>query len=124
MPTAIVADDDPEIRLVVRRLLEKQGVTVVEAPNGMKALQALQSHSTDLLVLDIFMPELGGLALLENLPARYKRIPVIVMTGGADMQPAELLARATRLGAARVFSKPFSVVELDKAIRELVPPPK
>ena len=124
MPTAIVADDDAEIRLVVRRLLEKQGIAVVEAPNGMKALQALQSHHTDLLVLDIFMPELGGLALLENLPARYKRIPVIVMTGGADMQPRELLERATRLGAARVFSKPFSVVELDNAIRELVPPPK
>jgi CheY-like chemotaxis protein len=124
MPTAIVADDDPQIREVVRNVLQDGGFHVIEVGNGMKALGALQSHAADLIVLDIFMPELGGLAFLENLPARYRNIPVIAMTGGADMQPGDLLDRAKRLGAARVFSKPFKVDALAEAVRELVPPPR
>jgi len=124
MPTAIVADDDPEIRNIVRQVLEGAGLEVVEAPNGMKALSALQARPADLIVVDIFMPELGGLAFLENLPARHRKIPVIAMTGGADMVPGDLLARAQALGAARVFSKPFRIADLDRAVRELLPAPK
>lgn len=115
----LVVDDDPQIRDIIRAVLGGSGFSVLEAKNGMEALRMLESRPVDLIVLDIFMPELGGIDVLENMPRRHRKIPVIAMSGGADRGVSEPLQRAEKLGAARVFSKPFAVEALEKAAKEL-----
>ncbi len=123
MPSVLVVDDDKDLRDVVRVVLEHSGFTVSEATNGLEALRKLEARSVDLIVLDVFMPELGGIGFLENLPARFRKIPVIAMSGGADRGVSEPLQRAQKLGAARVFPKPFEVQALEQAARELTAKP-
>lgn len=123
MATALVVDDDSSIRDVVRLILAGIGFQVLQAGTGIQALGVLERSRVDLMVLDVFMPELGGLALLENLPPRFRKIPVIVMSGGADRGVSETLKRAQSLGAARVLPKPFEVAALEQAARELTAKP-
>jgi CheY-like chemotaxis protein len=122
MATALVVDDDPGIRDIVQHVLAGIGFKVLQAGNGIQALGALEKGRVDLMVLDIFMPDLGGIGLLENLPPRHKQIPVIMMSGGADRGSSEPLERAKRLGARRILSKPFRVEDLEKAAKELTAP--
>ena len=94
MPRVLVADDDPQMRGILRT--------------------ALEEGDFDLLVLDVFMPALGGLDILRSLPPRLRGTPVFVMTGGADRPRKEPLDQARRLGASRTFSKPFDLADLVK----------
>ncbi len=119
MPCVLVVDDDPDLRDIIRVVLGGAGFSVLDAKNGMEALRILETRPVDLIVLDIFMPELGGLDVLENMPLRHRKIPVIAMSGGADRGVSEPLQRAQKLGASRVLPKPFQVEALQKAALEL-----
>lgn len=114
MPSVLVADDDPQMRGILRTALEGAGFRVAEAENGIRALRALEEGDFDLLVLDVFMPGLGGLDVLRGLPPRLRGTPAIVMTGGADRPQVEPLDQAKRMGAVRTFSKPFELAEMVK----------
>ena len=82
----LVADDDPQMRRLVRAVLEREGMQVVEAADGLDALDAVGQHRFELIILDMDMPRLDGLGVLEELRASVAtaQIPVIVLTARSD----------------------------------------
>jgi adenylate cyclase len=79
---ALVVDDDPDIRVWLRRMLREEGWTVVEAANGREALARLADMAPDVVLLDLMMPEMDGFELIEELRRDevWRRLPVVVVT--------------------------------------------
>jgi len=106
----LVVDDEPDIRETVQDILEDEGYAVVCAENGEAARHALRDRRPDLMLLDIWMPDLDGISLLkewaedDGLPC-----PVIMMSGHGSVETA---VEATRLGAYDFLEKPLSMAKL------------
>ena len=103
-----MVDDDPGIRSSLEKLLTTAGHAVTLAENGVEATRRWRELGADLIILDIFMPEMDGLETLAALLANAPRLPVIAMSdGGAGGM--QLLPEAKLLGAAHTIEKPFTV---------------
>lgn len=111
MTRVLVADDDPSVRRVLERALEREGYVVATASNGAEALEAVAAAPPDLVVTDINMPDVDGIELLINLVERGG-IKVIAISGGGLFPKDELLADARLLGAVDIIAKPFEVDDL------------
>lgn len=109
-PFILVVDDEPDIRGLVREILEDEAYEVSTAENGELARQALRQRRPDLILLDIWMPDVDGITLLkewseeDGLPC-----PVIMMSGHGTVETA---VEATRLGAYDFLEKPLSLAKL------------
>jgi DNA-binding response OmpR family regulator len=104
----LVVDDDPDIRVLLKELLERQGYGVTEAANGKEALRALYSVPPDVVLLDVSMPELDGWQTLERI-RDLSDVPVAMLTARA----AELeKVRGLKAGADDYITKPFGRQEL------------
>ncbi|NTU84866.1 MAG: response regulator [Chloroflexales bacterium] len=117
MPTILIIDDEPAIAEVVAEVLLDEGYETLTANRGRDALDIMAEHRPDLMLLDVYMPEMSGLDLLAHIQgdAALSLIPVVVMTAGT-MSELDL----SRTGAAQVISKPFNVDDLIATVRTLV----
>jgi CheY-like chemotaxis protein len=102
----LVVDDDPAIRMLCAVNLEIEGLVVLEAADGRRALEQARYEHLDLVVTDVMMPGLDGFDLAEALrrDERTREIPLIFLSGEADPASAD---RARRLGALAYLTKPF-----------------
>jgi DNA-binding response OmpR family regulator len=108
----LLAEDDPDIALILTEALEAEGYTVVHARNGKQALQLLDATAPRLLVTDLMMPEMDGLALLRALGERSEPpLPVLAMSAFDTY-----LSAAVELGADASLAKPFA---LDSFLRHV-----
>jgi CheY-like chemotaxis protein len=114
--TILVCDDDPSLRELVRAVLGS-GYRFVEAADGAEALALAREERPDLVVLDIMLPGLSGIEVLEELrtDAALESIPVVITTAWSH---AEIHAQVA--GADRFVSKPFDPDELSTAVEELL----
>lgn len=110
-PKLLVADDDEEILRVVSLLLSKEGYQVIPARDGLEALQKARAEKPAAILLDIRMPGMDGLAVLEELSKEESvaSIPVGFLTGQDDLKTYE---RARELGGRLYLLKPFSTRRL------------
>ncbi len=115
--TILVCDDEELIRWSLREYLEAEGYAVVEAGDGIECLEKVASDAPDLLVLDLKMPRMGGMKVLQQLARDESDLPVIVITAHGAV---ELALQATRLGAGAYLSKPFDLREVGLAIRQVL----
>lgn len=105
--TVLVADDETEIRQLLRLYLEKDGYLVLEAEDGIRAMALLQKEEIDLVLLDIMMPGLDGYQVLRKL-RKESNVPVMILSAkGAD----EDKILGLDLGADDYLSKPFNPLE-------------
>jgi CheY-like chemotaxis protein len=112
MARILLADDDSSVRSFVSRALKQHGHEITAVSDGLQALERLQSTPFDLLITDIVMPELDGIALALRAAHDLPQLPVLLMTGyAAERQRAHNLEEL----AFRVISKPFSLVEICRA---------
>jgi CheY-like chemotaxis protein len=120
--TVLVVDDDPVVHLVLRRLLEGTGYELARANSGGEALELATRDPPQLIILDVLMPDMGGLEVLRQLKAAEatKGIPVIVLTS-TPQRTTEL--EATASGADVFLGKPFTETQLLSALRKLLPGP-
>jgi DNA-binding NtrC family response regulator len=102
----MIVDDDENIVFAFRKTLERSGYLVVEAGNGPEALDKLRTERPAVLFLDVAMPEMSGLEVLEQIKQDGLDLPVIVITGYGTMQTA---IRAVQLGAYEYLTKPLNV---------------
>src|SRR5262249_38328072 len=107
----LIADDEPDIRLVLRTRLELEGFVVIEARDGAEAVRVAQTETPDLIVLDVMMPEMDGVEVCNRLRASFntRNIPVIMLTAraGRDDKLSGLVQ-----GANDYITKPFDLNEL------------
>jgi len=118
----LVTDDESAIRLMLRTALQSDGYAVTEATNGREALEAISTHTPDLMVLDLNMPVLDGMAVLEQMKtiATERRPRVIILTAYGSIPTA---VKATRLGALDFIEKPITPTELRLAVRSVLDEP-
>jgi CheY-like chemotaxis protein len=121
-PTIMLADDDSVVLDSATEALNREGFRVVVATDGQRALQEALGRRVDLIVMDVSMPQVGGVEACHCLKAMPKtsKIPVVLTAAKKD-PAARTLAERTH-GCVRVLRKPFSVEELISTVRELVKP--
>jgi len=116
-PTVMVVDDEKAHRLMLRAHLEDAAYQVAEAADGEAALQVAGAQPVDLVLLDVVMPRLDGMALLPRLKAMMPDVPVIMMTAFGSIESA---VAALNAGAADYLPKPLDMAEvLIKVERQL-----
>jgi DNA-binding response OmpR family regulator len=110
MPTVLVIEDDPDMRELERTMLDCNGYDVTLATNGQEGLRALQKCRPCVILLDLMMPVMDGLAFLAEREKRHigDRVPVICVSAAGE----ELLADAVSLGAQECIHKPADFNEL------------
>lgn len=109
----LVVDDEPQVRQLMEHFLTERGYEVRVAETGRLGLEALNTFTPDVVLLDMHMPEMDGLETLERLVARAPSLPVIMVTVNDDV---ETTSRLLQLGAADYVPKPFNLEYLEQAI--------
>jgi len=109
-----IIDDDDGVRDSLRLLLECEGFEVREFASCRKFLATVRSGDGDCLILDLHMPEMGGIELLEGMRRRGDRLPVILITERLDPKTRE---RARAAGALAVVEKPYKAAEILNLVR-------
>jgi two-component system, OmpR family, response regulator len=114
-PLVLVVEDDKGVRDLVDTVLTSEGFEVRTARDGLEGLLKLRMLKPAALVLDIMMPDVGGLRVLDELAEEHEDVPVIVVTG----KPAAAEESRKRLGPENVFDKPFDLDDFVNRIREV-----
>ena len=109
-PTVLVVEDDPNVRGLLEILLTSEGYSVLTASDGLAGLVKASAVRPALVLLDVMMPDLGGIRVLQELRAdpQLAHVPVVVVTGRQEALPG----LRDELGEESVFLKPFGVPEL------------
>lgn len=117
--TILIADDDEDLRLLVQVTLEDPSYRILTAADGCKALDAVQQHQPDLLILDWMMPGFTGCEVMTQLRQNQETlaIPVIMLTAKDGVEGREQMAS---LALAGYLVKPFSPLELIKKVKEVL----
>ena len=118
--TILIADDEPEIRTLLRLYLENENYQIIEAENGKQALELLKKEHVDLCLLDIMMPEMDGYEASRQIRAinrpDAKTVPIIALTAYAFTEDAQ---RAAEAGMDAHMTKPFDFDKLKKCMSEI-----
>jgi DNA-binding response OmpR family regulator len=112
----LVVDDEPRMTKFIRMNLELEGYRVIEAHNGLEALDKARTDLPDLIVLDVMMPELNGFDTLEML-REVSSVPVIMLTVRADEEDK---VRGLELGADDYVTKPFGAREFVSRVKAVL----
>ncbi len=115
----LLVDDEDQLRRVMKDLLERDGYDVVEASDGADAIQQVDQHTPDILVLDLNLPGLDGYGVISHLRSRpaTEKIPIIVLTAKGDEDNE---VRVFELGADDFLSKPFRARALSARIQAVL----
>jgi DNA-binding response OmpR family regulator len=113
----LIVDDEPNVRLVFRTALESTGAELASAEDGEAALAWLKDNRADLVLLDLQMPRVGGMGVLERLRAIGNDVPVIIITAHGSIPDA---VAAMKLGAIDFLSKPLTPDVLRRAVADVL----
>ena len=113
----LIVDDEDTLRTLVRNELEHAGFEVHESPGGAEALTFLAANEMDLVILDIKMPGLGGLDVLQRIREDDLARKVIMLTGVGELKIAR---ESLELGASDFMSKPFEMGNLLACINRVL----
>src|ERR1035438_3795117 len=113
----LIADDERSIRLMLETGLTLNGFRVTSARNGREALEAAKAGKFDAVLSDIYMPDLGGLELVDALRAVDPHLPIVLMTAQGSLQVA---VEAVTRGASDFIGKPFDISAVVDLLRRLL----
>ena len=121
MARILVIDDQPQIRDNCREALEEAGHMVVVAADGQEGVELYRQEAVDLVILDLYMPKLDGLATIQTLRVATPALPIIAMSGGGAIgQATSFLDVARALGAVRTFEKPIRLDDLLTMVEDVL----
>lgn len=112
-PLILVVDDEPDIRELIKDILEDENYQVEIAANGEEAKAAFDEKLPDLVLLDIWMPDIDGITLLKEFKEQNKAVTIVMMSGHGTIETA---VEATRLGAVDFIEKPLSTAKLLRGV--------
>ena len=124
----LIVDDDPDVRLINRTVIEENGYTALVAEDGEEALQIIRKETPDLVLLDILMPKQSGLRLYSKLKTNknHGRYPVVILSGISKRAFLRSQKALTEFGGAEVpepeiyLEKPVETDELGKVLKEIL----
>lgn len=116
MAIILIIDDESSIRRSLRRILEPDGHEILEAEDGLAALRLEESTLPDLVITDVFMPEMDGIEFLLDHQERHPDIPIIAISGGGFADTEFVLKDADMIGAVATLAKPLGVEEVRAAV--------
>ena len=122
MARVLVVDDDRLVRVTIKLALQRANHEVLEAQDGLEAIEAVDHAKVDVVVTDIIMPEVDGIGLILALRKRAPGMRVIAISGGGRTQNMDFLRMAKALGAHLVLSKPFTAEEIQQAVEAVLAP--
>ncbi|MBF0247578.1 MAG: response regulator [Alphaproteobacteria bacterium] len=117
-------DDNAAVRALYQEVLESAGYEVVVAPNGLEGMALLERQPFDLVITDIFMPEMDGYEILRRMNEGDYGIPIIMMSSGGLMAHLldGMLSAVKALGASEVLEKPMDAREILPVVAKHLPP--
>ncbi len=117
----LIVDDDQDVRYIIKLALEKEGLHIIEAENGIEAIKVLKEGdnfmNVPLIITDIRMPEMNGIEYIDYLKRQAPGIQIIVITGYPD---PEIAARLKQIGVRGYLVKPFDLPKLIHLVNELI----
>ena len=117
MNRILVVEDDPQLQLLYRSVLERAGFSVITALNGEDALKKLEATHIELIITDVMMPEMDGYDLVGSLRNARFDMPVLMITAKADFEDKKL---GFKLGADDYMTKPIDVNEMILRVEALL----
>src|ERR1700687_1770800 len=114
--TLVAADDDPGLLRLMARNLQLEGFDVLAASDGQQALELIENHAPDLVILDVMMPKVDGFTVCSRV-REFSAVPIIIVTARGQDQDK---VRGLDLGADDYLTKPFSVDELLARVRAVL----
>lgn len=112
--TVLIVDDEMALRSVLTYALSEFGYRVLEASNGLQALDVLESNEVDLVISDITMPEMDGFELVENIHKLYPKMLIQLVSGYSDKVDEEVVLHK------KLLYKPYNINEMLQRIRKLL----
>lgn len=113
----LIVDDQLGIRLLLKEILQKEGYSTFQAANGYQAIEITKKENPDLVLLDMRLPEMNGIEILQELKKISPDIRVIIMTAYGEQ---ELIDTAKNIGILDYITKPFEIEEIRRIVEEKI----
>ena len=123
MASILIIDDEPQIRSMLRLMLERDGYEVIEAPDGIEGIRAYRQKPADLIITDLIMPNKDGIGMIIELQKEFPDVKIIAMSGGGLNKPEGYLKGAKKLGAACTLTKPIDREKMLRAVKNIIKDP-
>lgn len=121
MASILVIDDEPAVRQIVRRILERSGHRTSDASGGRVGLAMMREQKFDLVITDMLMPDMEGIETIREIRAHHSSMPILAMSGGGvTTGNVMLLNAAAKLGAGAILEKPFRAAQLLQSVERLL----
>lgn len=120
MAQILVVDDEYEVRVGLRQMLERAGYEVMDAPDGKAGMRLFREDPTDVVITEIFMPEKSGLEVIQEIRADCPKAKIIAISGIGIRDELDIVSLSKQLGATHAFEKPLDLKELQGAVEELL----
>lgn len=122
MATILLVDDEDLLREGVREILEMSDHTVIEAGDGLQALEKFAVNNVDLVITDVVMPNMDGVDFVTKLRELFPDVPILTISGGSRVVSARFgLDSALLSGANASLTKPFTAKQLLEKVSQLLP---
>lgn len=118
MARILIVDDEESVRKPLRILLERRNYTIVEASDGVEALDCIRDQPVDLVISDVVMPRKGGIEMTMDIHNQFPTIPMVLMTGKMPTDNDSVRNLMQRFGASRMLRKPFSKADFLSAVSQ------
>ena len=120
MARILIIDDEPQIRSMLKLMLERDGYEVVEASDGVAGIKVYRQNPADLIITDLIMPNKDGIGMIIDLKKEFPQVKIIAMSGGGLNKPDGYLKGAKKLGAAYTLTKPIKREEMLRVVRDIL----
>ena len=116
MPHIMIVDDDPAILRSLRGILEEEGHTVDEAPDGEVALIHFAGNPADLVICDVFMPNMNGIEFVMRVLEAFPEAKIVGLSGGGFLSQGTVLEAVQKVGAVGILKKPFGIEDVIRVV--------
>ena len=112
LATILIVDDEAPIRSAVRRLLQRNGHDIVEACDGVEALELLAVRSVEMAIVDLMMPRMNGIELIDRMKSKYPETGIVVISAYSDIRDLS----TSQSNVVTILKKPFELQNLAEAV--------
>ncbi|WP_320171962.1 response regulator [Maridesulfovibrio sp.] len=120
MKTILIVDDDPKMLDLLRHYLRDEQFNILSALDGEEGMELFESNTVDLVIIDIFMPNMDGIQAIMEVKQKNASSRILVISGGGEYTGLEYLKQAKVLGAGEALVKPFSRQDLLKTVHTML----